>query len=695
MRSVRVTACLTLLCWPFMAPAADSAAELEEIVVTAQKRREALTDVPIAVQAFHGDELGQPGQRDLTDIISLVPGGSSIGGAGPGLTTLQIRGISSGATGDATVSYYLDELAYGVVGFQYSPPANLFDVERVEVLRGPQGTLYGQGAMGGTIKIITHDPVLDQYEFKGQLGGSDTEDGDESYEAAVAANLPLVTGKLAIRAVAGLERRGGFAESVDFPEESDVNPNDGQNYRVKLKSQFNDRLAVTLGYWRYINEQDFLPYLMVLDPPTLGPAGGYRGSSDSEYSFPSALIEADFERFSVVSASSYIDGTLTLKSGFVIPGFTGISATDFAFKDFTQEVRAISNDTGRFRWIAGAFYRDARSDQDSLTEGVLNNFPINVRTIATRNSESWAVFGEMSTELLHGRVKPLVGLRYFADSREIIDERTTTGQFARNTGDFDSVSPRFNLSVFPRDNCLLYFNVAKGFRSGNLQSDLSVATAAAFGIVITPIIDPDTVWSYELGSKVELLNHMLTIEGAAYYNDWNDIQLTFATPVQSSVNGGDAHTTGLDLALMYQVPGTGLSLGLSGNINESEYDSIDPSIAGRVVTAVEGARLPGVPKSTFTVDATYQREVGSSGLGGYANIAYTYRASQIDLTTGLESANIDDLSLKLGVESETGHWGAYLFGTNILDDRGPADITSSLPTSVYPREIGARVTFKY
>ena len=154
-------------------------AALDDVIVTAQRRDELLKDVPMAVQALSGEELVEAGFHDLRDIITLVPGASEGRGNAAGIRSYQIRGVSS-FYGDATIGYYLDEAAYVIPNRNYAPVARSFDIERIEVLRGPQGTLYGLGSMGGTIRFITADPDLERFRVRGDVAWSNTSGGDSN-----------------------------------------------------------------------------------------------------------------------------------------------------------------------------------------------------------------------------------------------------------------------------------------------------------------------------------------------------------------------------------------------------------------------------------------------------------------------------------------------------------------------------------
>ena len=194
---------------------------IEEIVVTAQKREQAITDVPMSVQALSGDELRENGIDSLPDLVKFVPGASVVSSAAPGYETIILRGIASGTTGDATVGYYIDDVAFGVTNLQIAPPNNMYDLERVEVLRGPQGTLYGQGSMGGSVKLITAQPDTEEFSSRFRLGGRDVDDGDSGYNFDGVVNVP-VSENFAFRISGGVEKAPGWIDSPEISEK-DIN----------------------------------------------------------------------------------------------------------------------------------------------------------------------------------------------------------------------------------------------------------------------------------------------------------------------------------------------------------------------------------------------------------------------------------------------------------------------------------------
>ena len=196
-------------------PSTNAPDQVEEIVVSATKVGEqSLSDVPMAIQAFKGDALVKQGIREAKDLIELIPGASEQSEIGAGYKVFSFRGSGAGGPiGDGMIGYYLDDTPFGIPNFQAAPPIQYFDLEQVEVLRGPQGTLYGQGSMGGAIIYHTKNPDLSKFKVDSEVGGSKTaEAGDMNYRLSAAVSMPLVTDKLAVRLSGGYDHRAGYSD---------------------------------------------------------------------------------------------------------------------------------------------------------------------------------------------------------------------------------------------------------------------------------------------------------------------------------------------------------------------------------------------------------------------------------------------------------------------------------------------------
>lgn len=668
-------------------PEGDNRFALEEIIVTATKRAERILDVPQSITAFTSARMREQGSVQLADFLQAAPG-VSIVDTQAGTQNIQIRGINS-TFGDAPIGYYLDELPFSFIGQPVVPDVRTFDLERVEVLRGPQGTLYGDGSLGGTIRVLTAEPDLVNLQGDIDLTATSTERGDDSWAAKGMLNLPIVAGKAALRLVASQEDFGGWTDNT-LTGVKDENERDIDTYRGKLRLAPNDKLDVVLSFWR-------------TDSQAAGSNGAYRNqttdltpvSNDMAYDLYSLTVRYDLGFADLVSATSYMDFSL-LNSGTLL-GLPVLS-------DQTQEVRSeelrltSSNDEG-FRWTGGIFYRKIDRSVDAQVLG------FDFAEFA--DSESYAIFGEGTWPLIDRKLDLTLGLRYFKDDRLRADpidpvtlaviqtlDPTFTG---RVESSIDTVNPRLNLAWHVTDDWMLYTNVAKGFRAGQVQPTVSLITAVLSGIDVPVGIEEEIVWSYELGAKGTFAGGRASIEAAVYYNDWQNLMVNVVvepvTQLSALQNGAEARTIGAELSLSMQ-PIDGLNLQLSASHVEAEYTEADPGVNIR-----KGDRVTRVPENTLTTSASYRWPLTAT-LDGLVFGQAQYTSDQVDLINNL--APSDDVTLvgaRLGVEGQS--WGLYLFGDNLTDENAALSVAGLvngmvLPTArPRPRTIGLNMSYRF
>jgi outer membrane receptor protein involved in Fe transport len=298
-------------------------------------------------------------------------------------------------------------------------------------------------------------------------------------------------------------------------------------------------------------------------------------------------------------------------------------------------------------------------------------------------------------ELFGGKLTPLVGLAYFQDDRSSIgiDRATLTPRDTRAS--WDSLNPRFNLKYKPADNGTIYFNAAKGFRSGTLQTPAQAAAAdVALGLpagTIKTANEPDSMWTYELGTRWELANRRFLVEASVYRTDWSDVVVQFATAaVISLANAGDAEIKGADVGVVWRTPVEGLNLQGSAAYTDAQFTRVVGALS--VGTAIKvGGPVPNVPERTFTVAMDYSRDLDwLGGATGSLYVGYSYRDKTHDATTkGLASGELNDLTVRAGLKKDS--WSLEAFSTNALDDDDPAVVSSTALQILYPRKIGIRL----
>jgi outer membrane receptor protein involved in Fe transport len=693
---------------------ADNGNQVTELVVTAQKREEKIFEVPLAVQAISKVQLQQSGAAKVSDLVSAIPGASIVSDTTPGFETVQIRGIGSGTTGDGLVGYYIDDTPFGIPNLQLTPPASLLDLDRVEVIRGPSGTLYGQGSSGGTIKLVTTKPNTEQFSgtVQGEVAGTDSAGVDGGADGSI--NILLIKGRLALRATGGYEYLAGYA---DVPEQHLRNANNfhGANGRVSILWTPRDDFDVSAFYWRIVNRQDFsnalTPHNATTESLIFTPFGdksiagtnGIAAFTDVTADVYSLTFHWRTPVGEVTSNSSFIQHDLN----FVDPLLTIlVNQSNFKTNSFTQEVRITSLPDAPFNYIAGVSYRDAtiHSQIDYYENLEPLGYPAGtivpiIDITGPLTTKSISLFGEVSKSLFGGKLEPLAGLRYFHDDRSSSGLDHTTGLITNQSATYESFNPRFNLKYHATDTGLFYINIAKGFRSGALQTPSQAAAAnTTLGLpagTIGTTIQPDSLWTYEAGTRWQFAHRALTFEASYYHTDWSDVVVQFATSaVISLANAGNAEIDGVDLGLVWATPVDGLTLSASGNVNDSRFTSVVGALATATAVRV-GGQLPNVPRSNATVSADYKHDLPWwNGVQGNLYVSYAYRDKQDDATTkGLSSGSIDDLTVRAGVRK--GPWRANVFVTNALNDSTPSVATSTAYEIIYPRRVGLQLGYDF
>jgi iron complex outermembrane recepter protein len=503
---------------------------LAEIVVTAQKRTETVQTTPLSITALGSQQLADSGITSAQGIAQMVPG-MATASAGPGQAFYEIRGLSADGGEAPTVGFYLDEIPV-------SPPLQatagkveidpeLYDLERVEVLRGPQGTLYGAGSMGGTIKLITTPPKLTAFEASADSILSDTKDGGLNYAEKGMVNLPLITDKVALRIVASVGHDSGFIDRVvvpNFPLEtnpapgyygitrgnvvgvpgsqvfSGVNDNDTTTARVSLLIKPTDSLTITPSvFYQSIHQDGINAYD---DSP--GTYAHYQPFNIPEpfsdtFTIDSLTINNDFDAFSVTSATGYWnrrsrqieDSVEPIQNAFMFPSYytaggLGIgpaygSELD-STRQFSQEIRIASRGDGNLKWLVGGYYSDFHSGAGAgnFAPGLLTvttaggPFPTSIFSNASQSTRLTQEAGFGNVSYTWNPLTLTLGARYFsysenADFNEqglVFTQSAAWQALPVPSVSSDGVLPLANLSYAPTSDVLLYASAAKGYREG-------------------------------------------------------------------------------------------------------------------------------------------------------------------------------------------------------------------------------------
>ena len=670
----------------------DGAAPLEEVVVTAQKREERLQDVPISISVLGGDQLDRSPVSGVTEALNLVPGIVAEKGAQGGGTQISMRGVGASGplfNGSSPIAYYLDSVPFGLVKTAVAPDSNAYDLARIEALRGPQGTLYGASAQNGVVRILTHDPDLNEFELKARSSFSKTSGGGDNYRGDAAVNVPIVEGKLAARAVVGYENIGGW---IDSPVRRDINDAELRNSRLKIGAQPTDEFSAQLSAWS--SRSDYGAPSKSLRDGSISASNPESISTD--YDAYGLTLKYDAAQFSVSSMTSYLDyqneGRVDL-AFFALPVlFTGLDA-----RVFSQEVLLSSSTGSAWRWSVGGFYRDAsdRLRQNNLGGGLPFDYG--------NSSKSEAVFGEVGRRFFNNALEWTLGARYFHDDvgvRENVNQTPGLPIYDRKDK-FHSTTPRAVLSWYPSESMTLYTSYSEGFRSGFPQDPGVGKTYPDF-----PPLKPDKLRNYEVGAKASALDGRISFDAAVYYIDWKDVQQTLVVPVNGTfvtalINGQSASGVGVDFGIAAR-PISGLDLGLSFSWNDLSLDSVVLSSGQPLFN--KGDRLNYSSKYTAGASVGYSHPLGASGLTGQFSASANYASKQVqhgDLGGFLYTTSGDDrlfARASVGVAGAAERWSASLFIDNATNERGATPAVLPIPdwsTRAQPRTVGLQANVRF
>jgi iron complex outermembrane receptor protein len=635
---------------------------------------ERLQDVPMAVTALTADALEQSGAMNLVDIGHEVPG-LSIVSNGPGQNQIILRGLSS-AGGDAMVGYYIDDTPITITT-NFLPTnamdAALFDLDRVEVLRGPQGTLYGSSSMGGTVRYITNQPDLMETHatVKGTLSG--TQGGGLNDEIDLMANQPIVSDVLAVRAVAFFRDYDGYIDRYPTdpnnylavlagPVQKNANTEHTYGARLAIKYQPIEALNITPSV--YYQRTDLGAPFAFDAPP-----GSFQNPVQSslvpepfsdQAELYSLTAVGDVGPVRITSSSSYFDRTVNIMEDdskinyfYFSPApqsyvYPGDFSNRFANHNFTEELRAAGT-FGPLHALLGIYYTHVTGSQ-------IYNFPITAGYNAAFGTPfgnqpfyagynlvgdgQKAVFTELNWDIT-AQLQATAGLRYFKETEDVLG--SITGVFNGGTSTQDSHSgangttPKFGLSYHVTQDAMIYATAAKGFREGNTTPPLpGICDQDLHNIGLNGApssYKPDSIWSYELGGKTQWMDHRLTANGDVYYIDWKDIQQLILLPVcgfDFTGNFGTASSKGVELELQYQ-PIASLRFALGTAYNEAKLTSTVTGSQGNV-----GDTLENAPKWTGNASAEYRVDF-SSETSGFARMDIN--------TTTHEHNNFDPTSI--------------------------------------------------
>lgn len=640
---------------------------LEEIIVTAQRRAESITDVPMTISAIGNAELRERGIADLLDLSFAVPE-LTVFDTTPGNPFYALRGIGSVA-GDSLVGVYFDEAPVtGPSGLQID--IRTIDLERVEILHGPQGTLYGQGSAGGTIRIITKDPHFDRFEVQMGASASVTKGGAASQSVTGVANIPIVDDVLAVRVAAASERIGGWLDTSSGRK--DVNDQSISYLRAKTLLRPVDRLELIGTAVIHRNDAGFgnAPADEDRTIPLPAYAPDIDLPNDNNYDLFNLTATYDLGFSELLSSTS----TLDIDSESSFTNFLFATQRDGEVSDrletFSQEIRLVSSGESAVNWTVGGLYNEFEYDNLILFTIGLDDTVLaeDIPVPTFFDNSSFAVYADVNLDITD-RLNLGAGVRYFEEDKSLVDGTSST---------FDSVDPRFYLSYDLTDSLKLYGSVADGFRSGGFNGTFS-------GIPST--YGPETVRSYEFGAKFQTPNGRFDGQLALFSADYTDVHTQVVDPITSITfidNVGEGEIEGIDASMRLAISDS-LFVAVSGTVIDTAISEIPSGAAYE-----PGDNLNFIPEYSYSVSANYDLR-WTDEVSGYVRIDYNEQGEATyvlrDLAIFNESEVAKLLNLRIGA-----HYKAFrfsVFAANLLDNDSQLNASPTLYFSrPRPRTIG-------
>ena len=682
-------------------------AGLDEVVVTATRREERLMDVPMSVQAFSQEKLDSQGVKNVDDLTRVSPGvtflRNGMGSAGnynDEGSDISIRGIDSSA-GASTTGIYIYEtpiqgrhLNFGTLN---AFPA-LFDLERVEVLKGPQGTLFGSGSEGGAIRFITPEPNLHEYQGYARAEVGSIDHGGTNYEAGVAVGGPIIDGTLGFRISASVREDGGWVNRVTYTPpssttgsygetvyngaptvnqvvEKNANWHDTQTFRAALKWQPNENLTISPSIFvQTLHINDSGAYWENLSDPSssvYNNGNAQRNPSTDPFWVAGLKINWHNADVDVVSNTSYYS-----RSQHSVSDYTQWYNTVFTYdqynrspnsapftdrqKNFNQEIRVSSIDSNAaLTWTAGAYYTHSYENSSEYVistyggAGLPNNY-VYLQPEFSMLDEQYALFGEANWKFTD-TLKLTVGLRYSHMTYSGLVNETEQGTFAPAgspngvfsvitpaSGSASPVTPRIVLNYQPNHDTLYYASAAEGFRPGGINSQLpqNCYPSGIDAASAAKPYDSDSLWQYELGTKQTGLDNHLTVSGAVYYIKWKNIQqfVYLACGLGFNYNLGEVTAQGAELELSWKA-NDNLTLGFTAAYTSSKFET--PIVLGNASPpdqlVAAGDHLPASPWNIQVSGEYIWRNVEKKP---YVRLDYQYAAAQTTLVPGQDPANV-------------------------------------------------------
>jgi len=718
------TALMTNSAWAQEKPEATN---LDEVVVTAQKVSQSVIDVPLSISVLGADDLERTQSVNIQDYVKLVPG-LQLTQAQPGFGRLALRGINTNGVA-STVGVYVDETSFGsssglANGAVLAGDFDTFDVARVEVLRGPQGTLYGASSLGGVLKYVTNEPQTDSFEGRVRGSFESVDGGDMSYSGAGVVNIP-VSDSVAIRASGFYRSVGGFIDSIGTVDEGsgatsdvadDINGSTVSGGRASML--FTPSETFSLQLTAFIQDIDNDASSGIDSDYATGDTL-YGGLTQSQFVPEAAGISYrvynataiwDLGFADLTSATSYGKNQQDYRQDItmLLGGLESYIEQTTSVERISQEFRLASHENEKVDWLVGAYY----NDEDGLIyqnvhvvePGTLNDidFFLGEGTIDSKYKE-YAAFANVTIKFTPSFDLTLGG-RYSKNDQDVVQnadgplfgvaEPTVTSSDSSEDVFTYSIAPKFKLN----DRMAIYARVAKGFRPGGpnvIAPDAGAPTT--YG--------SDSTLNYELGFKGENEARNVAWDVTAFHIDWEDIQLlAVVNGLGINTNAGTATSDGVEASLMFR-PVDQLKLSLTGAYTDAKLtEDADPILVG----GRDGDRLPYTPKTSYSANADYEWPL-ADGRSAYLGASFSHLD---DVPAAFSAAYVaefggqrylpayDMVDLRAGWDF--GKVTVELFGRNLTNDEGKtSDAGGNTPNGaistgvIRPRSYGMTVTAEF
>ncbi|NGY03161.1 TonB-dependent receptor [Solimonas terrae] len=696
---------------PDSAPAGD---QIAEVVVTATKRKKSLRDIPASITEFDGSKLEEQGKQNLTDYLQQAPG-VTLTSIAPSFPRISMRGISTDTSGlsplPSPTGIFIGDVAFSDPYISnVQPDLAAFDLASVDVLKGPQGTLFGGAALAGAIRYVLNDPVMGEWQARAFTQYERPQGGSSALSSGVMANLPLYSDRLALRV--GYVRRNypGVLDLTDPTPEKNVDHGGGNQYRAILAWQPIDALEFKLTHLS-----------QTYSAPNASPVSDNPDRRENSHQVLPAPVDNKFQLDSLqinwdisdsvraVSLSSYTTKDATVLAdataaliGQPPPGYPAALGAFETFDDnsraFAQELRLQSNGGGPLDWLVGAYFYDYSVNfdlladtiahqtllgHDSVLDTLLSGLSLDASTLYDKTSllyaeskpkaQERALFFDIS-DTFWDHLELEAGARVYSTQVKggfygtgVLALAENGGQdihYENNAIKENGVSPKFTATWHFSHDISVYTQAARGFRFGGLQSVPSTPTNH-----VPPVYKSDSLWNYEIGLRTAWLENRLHADLTVFDIEYKDPQLgqtTTGLPFNYTDNVGGARSKGLEANMLWLTPIHGLTLALDGALTDSR--TTKPFTASNGDEVSPGTQMPGAAKSQYSAEASYFVPVGVFDLGTRVNYVYIGKGYS-DI---VHSVAINDYgTLNAGITFGTSAWALQpmlaLNVSNILD----------------------------